>query len=95
MMILFVFLFSDWTLAAVNVQSQVDRNEMGLGDTLTLSVSVQSNDSVEVTEPRVPNLNGFDLVNSSSASSTSTTVVRTEATVSPSRNRWIDAVMAR
>ncbi len=62
--------------AGVIVQSQVDRNEMGLGDTLTLSVSVQSNDSVEVTEPRVPNLNGFDLVNSSSASSTSSKLVQ-------------------
>ncbi len=64
------------THAAVRVESLVDRNEMGLGDTVTLSVSVQSSESVEITEPRVPNLNGFDLVNSSSASSTSSKLMQ-------------------
>jgi hypothetical protein len=70
------FLMSWLAHAAVSVQSLVDRNDMGIGDTLTLSVSVQSSESVEVTEPRVPNLNGFELVNTWSSSSTSSKLVQ-------------------
>lgn len=62
--------------ASVSVQSMVDRNEMGLGDTLTLTVAVNSTDSVEVTEPRVPQLNDFDLVNSWTSSSTSSKLMQ-------------------
>jgi hypothetical protein len=62
--------------ASVNVQATVDRNEMGMGDTLTLSVSVQSNESVDVSEPRVPQLAGFELVNTWSSSSTSSKLVQ-------------------
>lgn len=58
-------------LANVNVQATVDRNQMGLGDTLTLSVSITSTESVEVAEPRIPHLNGFELVNTWTSSSTS------------------------
>lgn len=49
--------------AATTVQSSVDRNEMGLGDTFTLTVSAVSNDDVDIQEPRVPELDGFDLLN--------------------------------
>ncbi|PIS09894.1 MAG: protein BatD [Bdellovibrio sp. CG10_big_fil_rev_8_21_14_0_10_47_8] len=62
--------------AAVTVQSTVDRNELGLGDTVTLSVSVGSSESVDVQEPRIPNIAGFDLVNSWNASSTSSRLVQ-------------------
>jgi hypothetical protein len=62
--------------ASVSVQSMVDRNEMGLGDTLTLTVAVNSTDSVEVNEPRVPQLNDFDLVNSWTSSSTSSKLIQ-------------------
>ncbi len=41
------------------MQSTVDRNEMGLGDTFTLTVSVVSNDDVDVQDPRVPELDGL------------------------------------
>lgn len=68
--------FAQVTLANVLVQSTVDRNQMGMGDTLTLSVSVQSSDSVEVQEPRVPNLSGFDLVSSWNSSSSSSKLVQ-------------------
>lgn len=62
--------------AAVTVQSLVDRNEMGMGDTVTLTVSVQSSESVDVSEPRVPNLDSFDLVNSWNSSSTQSKLVQ-------------------
>ena len=58
-----LFLISAIGWADVQVTATVDRNEVGLGDTVTLSVSVKSSESVEVAEPRVPRLNGFDLVN--------------------------------
>ncbi len=50
--------------AAPLVQSSVDRNEMGLGDTFTLTVSVVSTNDEDIQEPRVPELDGFDLLNS-------------------------------
>lgn len=68
--------FSLSASAATTVQATVDRNEMGIGDTVTLSVSVQSTESVEVQEPRVPQLAGFDLVNAWNSSSTSTKLVQ-------------------
>lgn len=49
--------------AGTTVQSSVDRNEMGVGDTFTLTVAVVSTDDVDVQEPRVPDLDGFDLLN--------------------------------
>ena len=49
--------------AATTVQSSVDRNEMGLGDTFTLTISVSSNDDVDIQEPRSPDLDGFDMLN--------------------------------
>lgn len=72
-----LFYFFGWmAFANVVVQSTVDRNEMGLGDTLTMSVSIQSSDSVEIQEPRVPNLSGFNLVNSWNSSSASSKLVQ-------------------
>ena len=66
---LFFILFSlsaVGTLAANGtvVQAQVDRNEMSLGDTFTMTVAVVSSEDVEIQEPRVPDLDGFDLLNS-------------------------------
>lgn len=71
-------LFSNVTLATptVSVQATVDRNEMGLGDSVQVTVSVTSSESVDVQEPRVPNLNGFNLLNSGSSTSTSTKLVQ-------------------
>ena len=66
------FLFSGWAaVAGLQVTATVDRTEAGIGDTFTLVVSVQSNDEVDISEPRVPNLDGFDLVNTWNSSSTS------------------------
>lgn len=70
------FLLSFSVSAAVVVEATVDRREMGLGDTVNLSVSVQSSESVEVQEPRVPQLAGFDLVNAWNSSGVSTKLVQ-------------------
>lgn len=66
------FCFSSVFAAATpTVQATVDRNQMGQTDTLTLSISVSSTDEVNVSEPKIPNLSGFDIVNSWQSSSTS------------------------
>ncbi len=76
--LVFSFIFFSLTSFAqgVKVEATVDRNEMGMGDTLTLSISVTSSDSVEAQEPRIPSLNGFELVNSWTSSSTSSRLVQ-------------------
>jgi hypothetical protein len=71
-----IYLMSAVALAAVNVQSSIDRNEMGMGDTLTLTVSITSTDSVEASEPHIPQLEGFDLVNSWTSSSSSSKLIQ-------------------
>lgn len=63
--------FPSLAIAKVSVQSLVDRNEMAVGDSFTLSVTVISEESVDVQEPRAPDLEGFELLNSWQASSTS------------------------
>lgn len=72
----FIFLFSLSTQAAVTAQSTVDRNEMGMGDTLTLTISLSSSESLEVQEPRLQSLDGFELVNAWNSSSTASKLVQ-------------------
>jgi hypothetical protein len=57
----FLFLFAQAQQGTV-VSSAVDRDKLEVGDTLTLTVTVQSTESVDIEEPRLPNLNGLDLV---------------------------------
>ncbi|MGZ3746407.1 MAG: BatD family protein [Pseudobdellovibrionaceae bacterium] len=59
----------------VSVQALVDRNEIGVGDSFTLTVSVSSDESVEVKPPRAPDMAGFELLNSWQSSSTSQRLV--------------------
>ncbi|WP_413288370.1 BatD family protein [Bdellovibrio sp. HCB337] len=65
--------------AKVTVQSIVDRNEMSVGDSFTLTVSVQSDESVDAQEPRAPDLEGFELLNSWQSSSTSQKLMNTSS----------------
>lgn len=48
----------------VKVQAQVDRSDLFEGDTFTYSITVTSTSSVQTEEPRLPDLSGFDLLNS-------------------------------
>ena len=74
-LILLVAAFAVPAWAKVNVQALVDRNEMSVGDSFTLTVSVSSDESVDVQEPRAPDLEGFELLNSWQSSSTSQRLV--------------------
>jgi hypothetical protein len=63
--------------AKVTAQATVDRNEMAVGDSFTLTVSVASDEAFESQEPRAPDLQGFELLNSWQSSSTSQRLVQT------------------
>ena len=45
------------------VSSSVDRNEMRPGDTFTLSLTIESEGSIDLGQPEWPNFSGFQIVN--------------------------------
>jgi hypothetical protein len=75
--VIFFLSFAFAQAAGVTVQSSVDRNEMAVGDTFTVTISVVSNDSVDIQEPRVPDLAGFQLLNSWQSSAVAQKLVNT------------------
>lgn len=76
-LLMFSFLVSVSAWAKVDVQAIVDRNEMGVGDSFTLSVVVSSEESVDVGDPRIPDLKGFELLNSWRTSGSSQRLMQT------------------
>lgn len=67
--IVFLLLFAfGKAFAQVSATATVDRNQLSVGDTLTFSVSVDSESSVDIAQPRWPDLRGFDILNSWSGS---------------------------
>lgn len=63
LLILF-FACSVWA-ANITVTATVDRNQMGIGDSFGLTVSVQGDDDFEVDAPQLPNVTGLELINTS------------------------------
>lgn len=59
----------------VNVMATVNRNQVGVGDVVNLTVSVSSESSTNVDEPQLPAIPGFDLINSTSGMETRSTFV--------------------
>lgn len=49
----------------IEVTASVDRNQVGVGDVINLTVSVSAQDSVTVEEPGMVSIPGFELINSS------------------------------
>ena len=49
--------------ANVKVNAVVDRDQMGIGDSFTLNISVQSDEDFELTEPELPNVPGLEVIN--------------------------------
>ncbi|MGZ3772752.1 MAG: BatD family protein [Pseudobdellovibrionaceae bacterium] len=74
----FIF-FTVIARANTTVSSSVDRNEIDLGDTLTVTVSVVSDEDMEAQDPRVPELDGFDLMNSSQSTAVAQKLVNTSS----------------
>lgn len=75
--LMFFVLFSIGAHAAegVDVTATVDRNQIGLGDTLNLQITVSAKDNVNVKEPNLGNLPGFELINSSTGYETRSSYV--------------------
>lgn len=48
----------------ISVQSSVDKSRIGVGDDFVFTVSVISNSAVDITPPRPPHLDGFELLES-------------------------------
>lgn len=71
---------------AVSVSASVDRNEVGVGETFTYSISVSSESSINVTDPRLPQLDGFELINSWTGSESRSTFTNGKFEVQQSRH---------
>ena len=77
--LIFIFFFSIFSLSAhgaVTVQASVDRNEVGPNENFTLVVSVSSSESFEAQDPRIPDLDGFELLNKSDQTAVSQKLVQ-------------------
>ncbi|MCB0412019.1 MAG: BatD family protein, partial [Bdellovibrionales bacterium] len=72
--------------ADFEVFASVDRNEMGTGDTFTYSISVSSQNSTNVDQPRLPNLPDFDLLNTWSGTESQSGFSNGSFTVRQTRN---------
>lgn len=79
------FALNAWA-AEVDVQANVDRNKVGQGDVINLIVSVSSASSINVNEPRLPAMPGFELINSSTSQQTSSSYVNGQFTTQQTRN---------
>lgn len=71
---------------SIQVYSQVDRNELSLSDTLTFTVSASSETSLNLDEPRLPDIAGFELLNSWSATQSQSTFSNGKFEVKQTRN---------
>lgn len=60
---LFLLLWSVFARAGVEVSATVDTNRLSLGEALTYSINVETTDSVGIGNPRLPDLEGFNIVN--------------------------------
>lgn len=60
-----IFFFAALALAKpqIQVQATVDRNAIALGETITVVVSVKADESVDVQDPKLNDLDGFDIIN--------------------------------
>lgn len=70
----------------VNVTAVVDRNQVGIGDVINLTVSISAQDSTNVSQPNLPPLSGFDLINTSSGMETRSTFVNGKFMTEQSRS---------
>ncbi len=64
--IIFLILFSAQFAFAANfkVEADVDRNQMGIGDSFTLNVRISGDEDFDLQEPKVPQVPGLELLNS-------------------------------
>src|ERR1035437_9547262 len=81
-----VFLAQIVSAEGVQVQATVDRNQVGIEEVINLIVAGSAQDSIQVEEPHLPPLSGFDLINSSSSVETRSSFVNGKFLTTQSRN---------
>ena len=74
---IFLVMMTSSAFAATNVTSTVDRNALNPEDTLTLTLSIESEEEVSVGQPAAPNFPDFDVLNSWTSQSQQATMVST------------------
>lgn len=70
----------------VEVTATVDRNEVGVGDVINLVLSVSAQDSINVEQPRLPEIPGLELINESSGMETRSSYTNGQFITQQSRN---------
>lgn len=60
---LIVFLAQFAFAANFKVEADVDRNQMGIGDSFTLNIRITGDDDFDLQEPKVPQIPGLELLN--------------------------------
>lgn len=73
---IFTLFFISTVYADVKVRSFSDRRELGMGDTIDIIVQVASSESVDATEPNLPDLNDFTVLNTWTSNSTSSKLMQ-------------------
>ncbi|MES2963493.1 MAG: BatD family protein [Bdellovibrionota bacterium] len=79
-LVLLVPILSLWAVSAraeTNATATVDRNALGPDDTLTLTVSVSSDDDVAIAQPNLPPIQDFEILNEWQSQETRSTLVTT------------------
>lgn len=61
------------------VFSEADKKEVGVSEPFTISVNVVSSDEVSVQEPRLPEIDGFELINSFTSQQVAQKLVQTDS----------------
>jgi len=65
---------------SVNISAAVDASEVGLLDTLTLTVNVETENITRISKPEIPEMKFFTVLNESSSSRTSISIVNGKTT---------------
>ena len=71
-----IFINSTAEASEPRVQATADNNPIALGETVTITVSVSSEDSVDAQEPKIPQVEGLNLMNSWTSSSSSSRLIQ-------------------
>lgn len=74
------------------VQATVPQNRFQIGEAFELTVSVLSSERKDVSEPQLPQLSDFELLNSGTSSSTSTKLMKTDRGMEFVSQRRVDFV---
>ena len=69
---------SNVAIAKIVVSATVDSDEFGVGDVFPVTVTVTSDDSIEMQNPRPPDLDGFELLSQNKSQSVRQQLMQTE-----------------